>query len=82
MGLSCSIAKSHAQIIDLCFGVVAVNIKCLQDCLLCLCNGVIQSVYIIAIMTGGIGPGNKPKKEEEYIDWDQLTAPTGKPVGF
>ena len=22
---------------------------------------------------GGIGPGNKPKKEEEYIDWDQIT---------
>lgn len=73
MGLSCSIAKSHTQIIDLCFGDVSVNIKCLQDCLLCLCNGMIQTVYSIAIKTGGIGSGNKPKKKEEYIDWDQIT---------
>ena len=58
----------RSLIFDLCFGVVAVNIKCLQDCLLCLCNGMIQSVYIIAIMTGGIGPGNKPKKEEELTE--------------
>ena len=62
-GLFCSISKPHAQIIDLCFDIVAANIKCLQNCLLSLCNGMIQSVYIIAIMTGGIGPGNKPKKD-------------------
>ena len=32
----------------------------------------VHSEYFL-ILAGGIGPGNKPKKEKEYIDWDQIT---------